>query len=307
MENNIYSMFSIEEDQKLLSNDGKFIVGKNGYIFINNDTNGVMGQITGKKRFTDRILYSWKNLLENRKKYIQNLGITYLHVSAPSKECVYSDKLPNGIYLSEERPIRQLLNTLVTSTACDILIYPFEELVASRSIRETYPKGDSHWNWFGGYIAYSTIVSRLGIKPIDLAEINFIDIETKSDLAEKLGRLDVVTRAKLLHNKSQLIFNNKVSKIGNLQIYQNEDSSLPTAIIFRDSFTTQLTDFLSQHFSKMILVWQPNIDFSLIELEMPNFVLAIQAERFMIKLPDDLNGLTNAQNVEIKNNPNGVL
>ena len=284
----------------VIVNDNKFIEGKDGWVYLGNDTNDILGQLTGRVQLTPFQIDAWCNLLESRRKKFNSLGIRYLHTIAPNKECIYAEYLPEGIELSEDRPVRQLLAGLKERHLLDTLCYPYDVIQSGKNLRPTHPCGDSHWNWYGSFLAYQEMMQRIGILPVSSDDVIFTNEEKMSDLAAKLGRADIVTIAKIKNNKTKCTYRNGVKAVGNLLVYENEDKSLPVAVVFRDSFTAQLADYLGQHFSKMVLVWQQNMDWSIIERENPAYVLSIQAERFIIRVPDDIRGRTNAQNVERK-------
>src|SRR5262249_27077259 len=50
-------------------------------------------------------------------------------------------------------------------------------------------------------------------------------------------------------------------------------STLPRAVIFRDSFTSRLVPFLSEHFSRAVYLWQNDFDAQVVEQEKPAIVI----------------------------------
>jgi alginate O-acetyltransferase complex protein AlgJ len=51
------------------------------------------------------------------------------------------------------------------------------------------------------------------------------------------------------------------------------DSSLPRAVIFRDSFASRLVPFLSEHFSRAVYLWQNDFDADDVLKERPDVVI----------------------------------
>lgn len=62
-----------------------------------------------------------------------------------------------------------------------------------------------------------------------------------------------------------------------------------TAVLFRDSFTQKMIPFFAATFSRCVFVWNPFVDYDLVEAERPVLVLNIMAERFLPVVPDDVN------------------
>ena len=50
-------------------------------------------------------------------------------------------------------------------------------------------------------------------------------------------------------------------------------SSLPRAVIFRDSFASALAPFLSEHFSRAVYLWQNDFDADIVLQEHPDVVI----------------------------------
>jgi hypothetical protein len=54
---------------------------------------------------------------------------------------------------------------------------------------------------------------------------------------------------------------------------ETPDRRLPRAVIFRDSFTSALIPLLSEHFSRALYLWQPNVDPDTVVTEQANVVI----------------------------------
>ncbi len=287
----------------------KVIQGKEGYLFLTNDTNQVCSQITGKLILTEKQLFQWKILLEMRKLWLQNQNILYFYFVAPNKECVYSDYLPDHIQISNQRCIFQLMSYLSENSSLATIIYPIDALIEESSKMNTYRKGDTHWTDFGSYVAYRSLAleisSQLSIPIIPSSEIEFIEKTLHKpelfDLGNKIGwKHDKTIVNQILNPRSKCIFDNKSKGTGRLYIYENSDKSLPIAMFFGDSFSHSMIPYLAESFSKLVLIQQPNLDYSLIEKEKPDVVISEQVERFIVRIPDDLKGLSNLEIVEKK-------
>lgn len=56
-------------------------------------------------------------------------------------------------------------------------------------------------------------------------------------------------------------------------------STLPRAVVFRDSFTSRLAPYLSEHFSRVVYLWQDNFDAGVIREEKPAVVIQEYSSR----------------------------
>ena len=58
-------------------------------------------------------------------------------------------------------------------------------------------------------------------------------------------------------------------------------SSLPRAVVFRDSFVSALAPFLSEHFSRVAYAWQKDFDAPLVQRERADVVIQEIASRHL--------------------------
>jgi hypothetical protein len=56
-------------------------------------------------------------------------------------------------------------------------------------------------------------------------------------------------------------------------ITEIDDPRLPRAVVFRDSFVSRLVPFLSEHFSRVVYLWQNDFDATVVEQEHPDVVI----------------------------------
>lgn len=294
-------------NNKEVQNQVKVLLGKDDWLFLDNDSNRVLDQLAGKLLFDRKQLFKWKLLLETRYSWLLEHGIKYFFLAAPNKECIYPEYTPEDLIVSEQRPIHQLIEQVASSKILpkDFFLYPTTEIIAAKSNKLTYPKGDTHWNFYGAYIAYCLlarrIASQFNLKIIDESKINFTEKYTVGDLADKLSDCPQSLDYWADHEKkSQCIFDNRIKNTGHLTIWENENKTLPKAMLFHDSFSTRMLSFWAESFSRLVAVHQANLDYELILQERPDLVISQQVERFLIRIPDDFNSPSNRELVNKK-------
>jgi alginate O-acetyltransferase complex protein AlgJ len=281
--------------------------GKKDWLFLENDTNNIVEQITGKLTFSDEKLFQWRLLLEMRSYWFSQRNISYFFLVSPNKECVYPEYLPDSIHLSPDRCINQLINYLSQHSFFK-LIYPCSELIEAKQEMLVYYLKDTHWNSFGGYIAYYALLSEISkshhlpiIPRSDMTFEQIFDPTALGDLGLPLNMPgDFGINATLLERQAECVLNNHITNTANLMIFENKNKALPRAVMFRDSFAEPLLELLAESFSRLLVIWQPNIDYTIVQDEKPDIVISQQVERFMIKVPDDLAGLRHKEWVAAK-------
>lgn len=273
------------------------LIGKDEWLFLKNDTNQLISQITGEYTVSDSLVNHWSNTLKLRSSFFNSIGSSYTYLCAPNKECVYSDYLPDSIILSDKRPIevfRSVFEEILGASFC----YPLQELQTGAI--STFSKGDTHWNQYGAFIAYDALMKCMGVdNKISIKDVEFISARRKGDLISKLSDhlLDDTVLAKIkIPSSIEIEFDNKVQNRGKLVVINNSKAlNDHTIVVFRDSFGSALVHFLARTFRRVVAVWQPNIDYGIIESESPKYVVSEQVERFMVSPPNDISDKTHNQ------------
>ncbi|MNH13961.1 hypothetical protein D3C79_735470 [compost metagenome] len=163
----------------------------------------------------------------------------------------------------------------------------------SDSAIDTYPIGDTHWNQYGAYKCYIELEKILG-RTDTLGDIDFIKQDTPCDLGMKIysNYTESLPVAKFKKNTCKMEFHNKIINQGEIIIFNNPDAPVKNNVVFfRDSFGSRLFHFLIRTYSRVVAIWQPSIDFNIINIEKPDLVISEQSERFLISPPSDSSAL----------------
>lgn len=142
----------------------------------------------------------------------------------------------------------------------------------------------------GALVAFNEFMRRLGFQEIGLNQISQHDSLIDGDLSSKIGQKTLITKLALKNRNFRVVERNDITNVGQKIVFENDDKKLPTAILFRDSFTSYQLEFFASKFSKLICLWQPNLDLEFIKRERPDFVLQQQVERFLVSIPNDISG-----------------
>lgn len=299
LRNNMYLLyFSRREGRAMESLNKHVAVGKDGWLFLRAGTNHVSSQLNGTYPLPDDFEQQWRLLFEYRKKTVEKHTSKYSFLVVPNKECVYADFLPDDIKVTDRRPV---FNVLKQAEGLVETLYPLEGLVEQSRSVDVFPRCDSHWNHYGFNVAYRQLMKSWGLKGVADSDL-LVQNGQMNDLGSKLNMeiSDVPYFAKVKAPRHKVIVDNKIKPLGNLFISEIDDPSLPTCVVFRDSFMTISTHILAQSFRRLVIAWQPNIDYGILEREKPDFVLSQQAERFLVACPDDVHGKTNEEYVAQK-------
>ena len=270
------------------------IPGRNGWLFLDGDTNSLIKQLTGELRISERSLAAWEAELVARAGFLRDLSIPSLLLIAPNKESIYTEFLPDGVEPSARCTVDELADVLQRLNFP--YIFPLAELRQSRRALEPYSPIDTHWNDYGALVAANLTLIRYGIPPIGLWECSFYVETWQGDLGSKCNPIETgpFLKGELRSgNKGQLIYDNRIVHGGHVTVYVNESvSDKRTLLAFGDSFCERVAYWLAERFYKVSFVHTTAFDLSLIREERPNFVLWEYAERFLISPPAPASGFS---------------
>ena len=258
------------------------IAGRDGFLFYGDD--GAVEDFADVQPFTTAELEVWRQELQKNQDWLAARGIKYEFVIAPDKHVVYPELMPAALHrVNDGSRIDQLVDYLRAHSTVNVVDVRQPLLDASRRER-LYHRTDTHWNDLGAFYAYQQILRRIGIDSLQPAARSDFDVRDEvipgMDLAGMIGLKDVLREDELKlvpHRPRQakivepahpdpLLMDAKV-------VTETPDQNLPRLMVFRDSFSSALIPFLSEHFSRAVYLWQYNFDPVAIEEEQPDVVI----------------------------------
>jgi hypothetical protein len=246
---------------------------------------------------TDGQLEQIYSNLEYLNDFLQSKGITLMVVIPPNKNTIYPENMP------EEIPIIG-----ATSRLDQVIAYQNEhhgvEILDLRQVfleakkdNQVYLATDSHWNLYGAFLAYQEILNKLhekfpDLEPYSVDNFKFLpagkgsgDLSgiAKIKVYEDYYKLEYKGLDDIKINQVKYYFSNDKSKQIPLDIYYNNDESLPDLYVYHDSFGNALKNYLPLNFHRTIFLRQlyNDLEFDQIESENPNIVLIEFTERYL--------------------------
>jgi alginate O-acetyltransferase complex protein AlgJ len=286
-----------------VSTSSKVIIGKRGWLFYGID--GAVDDLHHSRPLTQEALRAWAEPLEERREWLARRGIHYLVMFAPNKHTIYPELIPGryktGIVARETR-YDQLAEYLRAHTQVE-LVDLRTPLLKAKSQGRLYFRRDTHWNDRGAFVAYETIIGALShwfpnLQPMPRSAFRQVgivrpdpDLSIMLGLADDLPDQDYVLKPTLARHARQAepglgLDATAVTSPEKVPVArESPDPSLPRAVIFRDSFTSALIPFLSEHFARSLYVWHCGFDPAIIEREHPQVVIEETVERMLWAAP----------------------
>jgi hypothetical protein len=260
----------------------------------------LLDDFMGKMKLSEAQLTSIRRNLRERILYMRAKGKDYYLMFTPSKQTVYPKDLPLR-FRRHHQPEKTMLSQLMAYLKEDTLVAPYVcdtrsalEQQAAVSKRRLYFQDDIHWNALGAFIGYRQLAQLVhlrhpSVRVLDRTEFDItMHRDHQGDLARSLMLQKDLTRTNFeFHKKQGPHFNteNEWSVPDYMLVHTTfPDSTLPTALIFRDSFCVDLIPFLSYDFSDVLYVWDPAFNVELIEKRKPDIVIQEITEMFIYEL-----------------------
>jgi SGNH hydrolase-like domain, acetyltransferase AlgX len=266
--------------------------GREGWLFLDGDSNSVIQQIKGQRLVDPEGLKRWNDEIAQRSEALHALTIPQVFVVAPNKETIYADYLPSELRRANVCPVDQILRLFQDN--CVPYIYPLAELHQARAVADPYSPIETHWNDYGALIAANCILSQNGIPQIPLCCCEFKTETWSGDLGSKMNpvRKGPWLRGwKKPRAEARLLYDNRMTHGGHVLIYGTSYNS-KKVLIFGDSFANNLTYWLAEGFGSAIFVHSTAFDLELIKSERPDLVVWESVERFLVLPPARMIGFT---------------
>jgi hypothetical protein len=260
------------------------IAGTNDWLFYADD--GGLRDWVQADPFPVEELETWRQTLLKRRAFLARRGIPYLFVIVPDKQMVYPEFMPGSLRrLREDYRADQLL-AYMRAHAPDVEILDLRPAVIGARGRELlYHRYDTHWNDRGALVAYQAIVRRLqgwfpSMTPLARADFDTDARVPSGDKTTLLGLTDpgkqsmpglVLRRGPGYH----VVAPAHPDPYGEdpILIVEHRDQTLPTAMVFRDSFGARLIPLLSEHFRHVEYYWQNELAYDEIARQHPDVVI----------------------------------
>jgi len=278
------------------------VYGKDGHLFLLRE--GVVDQYRGLPIFDAAELDKICERLEHRRKWLADQGISYYLTVAPMASSIYPDKLPERLapLAGHTGGLDQLIAHLKARTGVQFIDMrgPLRE---ARTVRDPYYTTDIHWNPWGAYVGYSTLMERIAMDHPEVglpcqADDYIVEPDTndQGDLALQLAINDKLTRVTYMMVpkegfRAHDLPEEELPASGFFKFKpvfkQGPDPEAPRLLMFRDSFAVYLIPYMSEHFSRSVYVWSPVFIPDIVTKEKPDIVVQELLEVFITDLIHD--------------------
>lgn len=256
--------------ERILSNrfeNEKAFEGKEHWLFYKGDRSVELYQ--NINRFTDNEMEKIQQNLENRKKWFNEQGIEFFVVIPPDKNSVYGEYYkPDIMKKGGGNRIQELVEYLSKNQTSMQINYLLDTLLVHKEDGILYWKNDTHWNEYGAYLGYLSLMKDIQKAFPEIKELtpNEMDFDYKmypiGDLSIMLNIEDISAYedkylAPVLKGGYHFTYIKNEEKNG--VITKNTAKKLKV-LVFRDSFSNLLIPYLSETFGEVEYIWSHDIN-----------------------------------------------
>ena len=264
----------------------RIIEGRDGWLFLDNDSNQSVDQYKGNLLLDRRGLREWSAYLANLSENAHRLSLRHALLIAPAKEMVLSDFYPHK--KGKTSPVEQVL---ALAQPDHHVVHPVAELKDSEF--RTFRMCDTHWTSKGAMLGLLAVLKELGFDPAEAAALfqadKYKETLHSGDLGSKVfpsqsAKELVLTGA---HYRKWVAYDNQLPNMGRVIVIRNAGALYPAkCMIFGSSSTYSFFDYISRVLSEVIFIHSAgSIDVEVVEHERPDYLIAQTNGRFVVRPP----------------------
>jgi hypothetical protein len=265
------------------------VLGRDGWLFYADD--GGMQDYTNEQPLSNGELDLWHDSIVRANDWLKRRGVAYIFTIVPDKHVIYPEQVPASIrQVNDISRTDQVFDALAESAVAAVDVRAALRL--GKSQERLYHLTDTHWNDRGALIAYQQIIgavraqvpvawTRADFNPVERS-VNGMDLAGMMGLTRVLREVDLrlVPRRQRQARVIEPAGAEASDELGRV-VTEIPGSALPRAVVFRDSFASALAPFLSEHFSRVVYLWQNDFDAEAVQKERPDVVIQEIAARHL--------------------------
>ena len=253
-----------------VSPSAQVVRGQEGWLYYADDAG--LDDYTNETPLPPGEIENWRQTIIRARDWCRAHGIAYVFTIPPDKPVIYPEYFDDTVL--QLSPVSRADQVFTATLDTGVVIDVRQAMLAGKSHDRLFQKTDTHWNERGAFLAYQQIIDAVhrqlpAVPPApDRSAFNATTrMLSGQDLAALMGLKWVMSEEELrLVPKKPHAYvvveppgEYATAGLGRI-VTEIPGSTLPRAVIFRDSFTSLLAPYLSEHFSRAVYLWQNNFD-----------------------------------------------
>lgn len=275
------------------SNLDLVLVGKEKWLYFT--FNESLEDLQRQIQFTEEQLAAACTYEQEMADTMTAMGADYYVMFGSDKHTIYPEYLPDNIRTGEGASrLEQYQAALAANTTVQLLTTQDALLAAKSEDAALFSRTDTHWNRKGAFIAYSELMHQLAekhptVRVLTQDDYNITGQATNggdlAQLANLVGYFDDMDYTFTPRFQSEVVKIEQVPAaydgLATARIYENPAApDAPTCVMFCDSFSNNMTEFIAESFSRVVLVSSHTVLPPIVQAEQPDIVVCEHAERY---------------------------
>ena len=266
------------------------IVGKDDWLFYSRKDDGdPISCYQGTNLLSEEKLAVIANNCIAQRDFLLSQGKEFVIFIAPNKERMYSEFLQEKYgEPADNYGALQIYNYLKSNTDLRV-VYPYDELIDAKNnlTERIWYKTDTHWNYIGGYVGASALMSELGVEMPKVYSEN-ISISKGDNISGDLaGMLNLYKQLRFadneysiegydLHDREELEYD-----FQGMIHYRTTDADSRNIYVIRDSFSSNMALYIGSQFKESYLRHISSYSYDDLVASNPNIVVYETVERYI--------------------------
>ncbi len=259
------------------------ILGTDGWLFYKED--GGLDDFVNNAPLTEDEVQNWRTTIERARAWCRERGIAYVFTILPDKHVLYPEHVNAAVHPvgAMSRADQVMGAALDTGVVVDVR----PALETAKASGRLYHVTDTHWNQRGSFVAYQQIIKAVRAQvPGVLAARTLSDFNAVTRNVDAMDLAGMIGLKRVLREEDLTLVPNRPPAFTVIEpaggwatggdgriVTEIPGSTLPRAVMFRDSYTSWLAPFLSEHFSRIVYLWQNDFDAQAVIEEHPDVVI----------------------------------
>jgi|KBSSwiS6_1023812.scaffolds.fasta_scaffold03914_2 hypothetical protein len=253
-----------------VSPSSQVVRGKNGWLYYAEDAG--LDDFTNEHLLPAGEIANWRETVVRALNWCRAHGIAYVFTIPPDKHVIYPEYFDD--HVRQLTPVSRADQVFTATLDTGVVVDVRQVMLAAKSRERLYHMTDTHWNDRGAFLAYQQIIDAVhrqlpavpGARDRSAFKettrlLNGRDLAAIIGLKRVMSEEDLQLVPKQPHRYVVVEPKGSYATAGEGRIVTEiPGSTLPRAVIFRDSFTSLLAPYLSEHFSRVVYLWQNNFD-----------------------------------------------
>ena len=279
------------------------VVGSEGWLFLDNDTNRSVDQHTGRVLLDEDKIEGWLLYFKETRALAARIGAKHAVVVAPSKEQILPEYYPHA------RAKKTVVDQVLSSSE------PADHVVDSALVLRARPdreacliKTDTHWTDLGARVVVLALLKELCLSAPEaeafFAADQYHSMPYQGDLGVKCNPPVAAKTEFLLAPPvdADAVFDNRLPNMGRVLIYSRPEALWSqNLLMFGASSSYVMLKYLKRLFRRVVFVHSAaSVDADVVEHEKPDFLVLQTTARFMIEVPHTAYSLRDTVSLKLK-------